>query len=230
MAADTLVALSPSDLPATQAGLAEWCGQKIAALEREASELDEHRMIAAANGWKLSAVTAALNRTARRITYYDKMRQAVEAGFLIVPNFPVTVLAVRVDRRSSRAKGHRSYASNFSVAPQLLPAGVGRYVDAEVGSVDMSYDQTDGKGGTMTVRRFEPIDEMDAPDFPMTAVKPTVMAATARAMALKVFDEIGLVQNTAPGDPILVGRLRDPRGSGRLCTFFLAWWLDPETL
>jgi hypothetical protein len=70
----------------------------------------------------------------------------------------------------------------------------------------------------------------DEPDFPFALVKPAVLDATQRAMALKVFDTIGVVQNDSGRDPIMVGQLLDPRGNGRLVTFFIAWWLDTSTL
>lgn len=72
--------------------------------------------------------------------------------------------------------------------------------------------------------------DYDAPDFPFLAVKPAVLAATQNAMALRVFDEIGTVQNSAGRDPIIVGRLLDPRGNGRVSTFFIAWWLNTADL
>jgi hypothetical protein len=49
-------------------------------------------------------------------------------------------------------------------------------------------------------------------------------------MALRVFDEMGTVTNQSGRDPIVVGRLLDPRGNRRCTTFFVAWWLDTATL
>jgi hypothetical protein len=73
--------------------------------------------------------------------------------------------------------------------------------------------------------------------FPVQAVKPIVLDATQRALAMKIFDSIGVVQNGGAGgfvqrrgDPIVVGRLIDPRGNGRMVTFFVAWWLNTKDL
>jgi len=30
--------------------------------------------------------------------------------------------------------------------------------------------------------------------------------------------------------PLIVGRLLDPRGNGRMVTFFIAWWLNTADL
>jgi len=224
-----LVALAPSDMEATQSMLTDWCTQKQRALQKEFDELDEHRMIAVANGWKLSGITSSLNRTARRITYYEKMKAAVEAGYVIVPNFPITTLAVRVDRGRQPATQSHSSWSNFPAEPQMLPVGKGRYVDDELFREDLSHTEPDGKGGTRIVPLFKSAG-YDEPDFPFAAVKPEVMDATARAMALKIFDVIGLVENQSGRDPIIVGQLLDPRGNRRRSTFFIAWWLNTSDL
>lgn len=229
MAVDDLVALSPADMPATQAFLSEWCVRKIAELEAERADHETNLELATEHGWKHRSVESVLNRLAKRIDYYRKVKAAVDEGYVIVPNFPITVFAVRVDREKQPEKVHDSRWSGFRATPQQLPAGEGRYVDDRVQYRDESFDETvDGK--TKHVQRYV-TDEYDEVDFPVTVVKPAVMAATARAMAMKVFDQMGIVQNVAAGrDPIVVGQLLDPRGNGRCVTFFVAWWLDPAAL
>lgn len=223
-----LVALAPSDLAPTQQALSGWCDEKMGALVRELADLDEHLLIASANGWKLRGLQASINRTQKRITYYEKMRAAVEAGYLMVPNFPVTVLAVRVARAKQRPSFSR-YGRHFPATAELLPAGSGRYVDEALFSSDLSHQESDGKGGTKTVTQYMS-GEYDEPDFPYHLMKPTVLAKTQQAMALKLFDQIGMVQNTAGRDPIMVGQLIDPRGNDRRATFFIAWWLNTRDL
>jgi hypothetical protein len=222
-----LVALSPADLAPTQAALGGWCAEKVSALRREQVDLEEHLMIATANGWKLSGLNASLNRVARRITYYEKIQVAVEAGYLVVPNFPVTTLAVRVKREKPLHETKDYKYAHFTSKAQLLPAGEGRYVDDTPIHRDESY--TVEKDGKQEHKTLLVVDSYDEPDFPFALVKPAVLDATQRAMALKVFDEIGSVTNQS-GDPIMVGRLLDPRGNGRCCTFFIAWWLNTAVL
>jgi hypothetical protein len=67
-------------------------------------------------------------------------------------------------------------------------------------------------------------------DFPLQGVMPEVLRATSRAMALKLFDQLGVVLNNGGRDPIVVGQLLDPKGNSRLVTFFVAWWLNTDTL
>jgi len=225
-----LVALAPSDMPAAQQALTAWCDHKIRTLGDELKEIEDHRLIATANGWKMASLTSRINLTARRVTYYEKLKAAVEAGYLIVPNMPVDVLAVRVKRATPRhAIASYEGSTNFNAEPQLLPAGEGRYVDDRVFTRDISYVATDQAGKSTKVDRYV-TDQYDEPDFPWAAVKPAVLDATARAMALKIFDQIGVVTNTSGRDPIMVGQLLDPRGQRRCATFFLAWWLNTADL
>lgn len=228
-----LVALAPTDMASTQTALSEWCTRKTKALEAELEDLRDHLLIAVNNGWKLRSLQASINRATRRVTYYEKIRAAVDAGYLLVPNFPVRVLAVRVDRakQPEQTAGYEYHTEFKRARPELLPAGEGRYVDETLLIRNDSYQEPDGKGGMKTVDRYVSTD-YDEPDFPFAMVKPVVLAATQHAMALKVFDTIGMVENTASAgrDPIMVGQLLDPRGNGRRSTFFIAWWLNTADL
>ena len=227
----SLVSLSPGELPAAQAALSAWCARKQTALERELADLQEHHLIASGNGWKLRGLESAMQRAARRITYYGKVKDAVDAGYVIVPNLPVTVLAVRVAGARPRRQVESAHQGSwvFNTKPELLPAGEGHYVDDRLFTSDHGYEEPDAKGGSRRVDRYIS-ENFDAPDFPFTLMKPVVLAATERAMALRLFDTIGMVENRSGTDPIMVAQLLDPRGGDRRCTFFLAWWLNTRGL
>jgi hypothetical protein len=227
----TLVALSASDMAPAQTELVAWCDRKIAAVQTELSDLEANLELATEHGWKYRSVEAALNRTQKRILYYEKIRAAVSAGYLIVPNFPIDVFAVRVQRtKQPEETSDYEYSSHFKTArPQLLPAGAGRYVDDALAIRDESIDQPLPDGKTKRVSRFVS-DDYNEVDFPVALVKPAVLSATQRAMALRVFDQMGTVQNQSGRDPIVVGQLLDPRGNHRRVTFFVAWWLNTRDL
>jgi len=182
-----------------------------------------------ADSWKHASVVATLNRTAKRILYYEKIKAAVEAGYLIVPNFPIDVFAVRVQRhRQPKVTASYPESSKFDTKPELLPAGEGRYVDDRLFTRDLSHTELrEGKERRVGVYVSS---DYDTVDFPVVAVKPAILQATQRAMALNIFDQMGSVQNESGRDPIVVGQLLDPRGNGRRVTFFVAWWLDTASL
>lgn len=227
-----LVALTPAEMVPAQAGLVDWCDRKIRALTDEADELALHEKLATENGWKTSVVTANVNRTARRIVYYSKMRDALAAGYLLVPNMPVEIMAVRVNRaKQSESTSDSAWHGDFPAKPQAsLPSGEGRYVNDTLLRHSRRYGDTDGAGKPIVRTQYFSGD-YDEVDFPIALTKPVVLDAVARAMALKIFDQIGLVRNGSPKrDPIYVGQLLDPRGNDRMATFFLAWWVDTSTL
>lgn len=224
-----VVALTPADMVPAQQNLIAWCDRKIRALGDEADELELHQKLAIENGWKTSVVTASLNRTARRITYYGKIKAALQAGYLLVPNMPVDVMAIRVKRGTPITKTSTSEWRAGVVGVESLPPGEGRYVDQEAYTRSFEVPDKNYKGEPTTVTHYQ-TTEFDEVDFPVALTKPVVLERVAQAMALKVFDSIGRVQNSGGRDPIYVGQLIDPRGRGRVATFFLAWWVDTRTL
>lgn len=226
----TAVALTPEAMAPAQAALIAWCDRKVQAVRTELADLEANLDLATEHGWKHKSVENTLNRTKKRITYYENIKAALAAGYLIVPNFPVDILAVRVQRHKQPSKTD-SYAGSrkFNATPERLPAGEGRYVDERLFTKSMRYQET-GHDGKPVNRTSYTSTDYDEVDLPMTLIKPTVLRATQRAMALRIFDQVCLVSNTSGRDPIIVGQLLDPRGNGRRCTFFVAWWLDTKDL
>jgi hypothetical protein len=225
----TLVALSPTDIPAAQAEIAEWCRRKIHELQVQRSDFIDNARIAAEHQWQFRSLEAAAKRCERTISYYEKIAAAVSEGFLIVPNFDVEVIAVRTDRRKpNRNEPHEARA-------RLLPVGEGRYVDDKPHIRTEAYQATDYQNKPVTRTRDLATRFDENLDFPVLAVKPIVMEATARAMAFKIFDRIGVVTGKRE-DPVVVGQIIDPRhpyryqGRPKVVTFFVAWWLDSRTL
>ena len=226
----TLVALTPADMVPAQTELRAWCDRKVAAVQTELADLEANLEMAVTAGFKLRGVQDAISRTNKRVLYYEKLKAAVEAGYVIVPNFPVALFAVRVQRDKQReATDDYSRSSKFEAKPELLPAGEGRYVDERVFTTSEQYEEKGYNDKMVTKTRYTSAD-YDVVDFPVSVVKPSILAATQQAMALKLFDQMGIVRNESGNDPIVVGQLLDPRGNGRRVTFFVAWWLDTASL
>jgi len=223
-----LVALSPHDVGPAQVNLSAWCRGKIAAL---GSELRDHRQNlrhAHASKWKTTPWQSLVSKTKRRMIYYAKIKSAVDAGYLVVPNFDIDVFAVKTTRRRPPIVDDRTKAQ-----PDLSPAGRGEYVDDVVFSYVREDTITNRDNTTRKVKSDVPTDYDFEPDIPLRGVKPVILDATQRAMALRIFDQIGVVK-ARKQDPIIVGQIIDPDQNGRywkktIC-FFIAWWLDPSTL
>lgn len=243
-----LVALAPEDVPQQQHELIDWCTRKVHALQAEADEFEESARVAMDHNWQYKRMLAAATRAHKAALYYTKIKAAVEAGYLIVPNFDIEVMAVRVKRQHVRGRPRHESSSYGApgeprmpeVRPDLLPVGEGRYVDEA--SKNRLIRWTTPKPGSADPKEhvhhlsITP-SEFDEVDFPIVAIKPAIMNATARAMSLKIFDRIGVVTGRRE-DPLVVGQLIDPRKGqgglwgrpGKVVSFFIAWWLDTRSL
>lgn len=242
MESTTLVALTPAEMPAAQTALVGWCEQKIAQVTTIVADLKHNFEIATKNRWSpRHSLAKAIAREEKRIDYYGKIKAAVEAGYLIIPNFPVDAFAVRVRPEEARKKTATHISAALTdVTPALLAAGEGEYVDDKRPVIDGRYEEPHPKpnyqGQTIT-RGEVTVKEYDEDiDMPLMTVKPVVLQAVERAMALKIFDSLGIVQQRK-ADPIIVGTINDPRekwdhrsSSAKRVTFFVAWWLDLDTL
>lgn len=227
-----LIALAPYDLPIAQRELAEWCRAHIVALGRELREQRTNlrecrRMLWRSNGW-----TNAIARTRKRMIYFAKLQAAVRAGYLVVPNFDVDVIAVRVGRLTPDAA-----VGEETATPDVLPPGRGRYVDDALVGHHETKTWKDHNQKEQSRQEFHPSHFGEQLDFPGALVKPAILDAANRAMALRLFDRIGIVRGRRRSDPILVGQIIDPRTprhslrwSPKCVSFFVAWWLNTEDL
>jgi len=220
-----LIALSPTDLAPAQQSLIEWCDKRIdhwIAERREAQEGYDH---AIAHKWKASQFKRIMLKADRRIGFYRKVRAAIDAGYLIVPNFPMDVFAIRTGAGRGRYI-EKSYNTGFRQEPRLLEQGQGEYKNPmpEV----FSSNRDDGKGGKKSV--YYPGALQDELEIPMHLVKPEIMQAVDRARALKLFDQIGIVTDQK-ADPIVCGQILSESGWGqKRVTFFIAWFVDLDKL
>lgn len=245
-----LSATNPEEMVQCHQTAIAWAKRKIELIHQEAevllgeiAELDAAYQHAKKCKWKWQALfnafgTATKRRefTLERVEYYKKMLAAFEAGYYIVPNFPVTLFAIR----TGKAKPKRMWArlcysdnKNFEQEPQVLPAGVGEYVNPQP-IVKKDWSSADTKPGQNTTYRFEAASWQQL-DFPANMARVHVMDAATRAMDAKIFDEVGFLPQDYKRnpDPLLIGRLIDPRSttySKRYVSFIIAWHIDTKTL
>lgn len=243
-----LVARNPEEMKAAQSDLLEWLKGKLTEIEIEVRELNAGLEEARRNNWKTDALTRARNRAVSLETFYFKMLIAVEAGYTVIPEFPIDVFAIRVTRGGVRVRQRESTSSwgwpNIDdERSDRAPAGAGRYENPAQTVRNWEYKTKDKEGKEVTHRVTTPTDFQSEIIFPMIAARPVVMNATAEAMALKVFDQIGVcrpVQQSATGralsgwgqgDPLIIGQILHQRASGlRAISFIIAWHLNLNEL
>ena len=230
-----LVATDPAQLQQSQKQLIAWCDRKIRAVREEAREFRQNLDVAKASKWNTARPKAYLRLAEGRLTFYRKIKDALEAGFYIVPNFPIDLFAIRTTAKEPSGRTERYQSKwNWRVTPErsmLLESGDGDNVNPEPVTSRRASQVTGANGSTQTVYDLTPTTFVDV-DFPFVLAKPQVLEETQRAMALKIFDEIGTCPQTKKSDPMVIGIIKAPRRGymQKQVSFLIAWFLDTDTL
>lgn len=227
-----LAAFSPLELTSQQGKIAAFVAAKIDELKAQIVELESELKIAVDSGWRTGGWDLQIRLAEKRVEYYTKMRTALEAGYMIIPAMDADVIAVRTTRRKPAAKVVKNMWNVPSVESNAPPIGTGNYV-SPLPLVHTENVNELGRDQKPVLKKYLHACDFSAVDFPMDVAKPVVMSATARAMQLKVFDEIGVVRDkrqSKRNDPFLVGRIIDPRKGRSGVGFFIGWFLDLRSL
>jgi ParB-like chromosome segregation protein Spo0J len=153
-----LIARNPNEMALARTNMEQWLRQKIAACEREENELFAALEKAMNAGWDADTLKRHSSLAEKRTRFYRKALIAVEAGYTLVPNFPIDVFAMRVKRsRPPRHDEVSSYSAPRAHVPEpsSLPAGEGRYVSGETVR-GRTGDYTETKDGKEIKKYFSP--------------------------------------------------------------------------
>ena len=228
------IARTPAEMEQAQTDLIDWARAKLEMVRNELNEAQESLKIAKQSKWNVTRWQAVVSRARRRMIFYTKVKRALEAGYYIVPPFPVDVFAVRTDRAQPSGSQTSSYgwigASALDQKPRRLPEGEGEYVAAEpeVWITDLSHIDSEGKK-VSKYRHYA--KEFRDVDFPFTFAKPQLLEQVSKAMKEKIFDQFGVLPKyERKGDPIVVGQILHPNQYRSPITFFVGWWLDTKDI
>lgn len=225
---------NPADMVGAQQSMILWCDRKIQAETAELAEAQRNLDAAKVHKWSTVAWAAQVKKHEKRMEFYDKIKMALEAGYYIVPPFPIDLFAIRTDRASPRGNWQtNNWRDHHEQKGQALSAGDGRYVSPDPTLAKEDFAESDGKGGTKAVTRWS-ADEWKEADFPFKLAKAEIMTATRAAMALKIFDQMGALPTHRAPDPMICGQILFPQqpsyGERKAVTFFVSWWLDTRSL
>jgi len=223
-----VIARNPQEMEAAQSQLVAWVDNKIHEADQQLADFQQNLALAQRERWKTSGLTTACRLARRKCQFYEKMKAAIEAGYVIVPNFPIDVFAIRTEKEEPKqdCSIHRhDRRLQRSEAPQL---GKGRNVSNEPVIVSQK-EVIDEKTTT-----YYWADAFQEVDFPLKFAKITVLDDVGKALALNIFDEIGVLPaRAAKVDPMVIGQIVY-RGSHsyteRRLSFLITWWLNEEHL
>lgn len=234
-----VVAKTASEMEVAQKQLIGWVDSKMAELTVELLEAEENLKLFAKNKWRTDPSKKAVAKAKKHFEYYEKMKAALEAGYVIIPNMPeqaFDVFAVRTTAKNPRqniatSAWSRNVKDQVTNSPALHE---GKYVspDAVENSVSDTITKPDGKKETQITSWAE---DFQAITFPFRLAKPQVLKDTADALKLGIFDEFiaspKFRRSKVRGDPMIMGRIIIREGYHvKAVTFLITWFVDSKDL
>lgn len=227
-----LVARNAVEMQQSQGNLMSWLTAKIESITAEMAEYQDSLAEAVANKWSTRGLKKAVSGAFWRREFYQKALDAVKAGFTIVPEFPIDIFAIRVARDTPEggvndARYSRPLPDNERC--EILPTGAGGYVSPRPKVLRWKETRTDARDKSEYRINLVRPTALQSVEFPIRSARAEVMSATAEAMALKVFDEIGICPPARQADPLVIGRIWLPRTT-KSVNFLIAWHLNLSEL
>lgn len=234
-----VVAKTASEMEVAQKQLIGWVEGKMAELTIEASEAEENLKLFTKNKWRTDPSKKAVAKAKKHFEYYEKMKAALEAGYVIIPNMPeqaFDVFAIRTTAKNPR-ENQATSAWSRNVKDQVTNSPAleeGKYVspDAVEKSITNTITNQLGKKETQITSWAE---EFQAITFPFRLAKPQVLNDTAEALKLGIFDELvaspKFRRSKPHGDPMIMGRIIIREGYRvKATTFLITWFVDSKDL
>lgn len=235
----SFTAENADEMAQCQNGLIQWAKSKIEEVRKEAFELKVAFDHAVKQKWSSGILKRHAVLALKRQDFYERMLTALKHGYQIVPSFPVTAFAIRTDRKKPLKMMSTYHHGSHTQTAEGIPAGEGDYKNPFPVVLQRTITAA-------TVTTNEKVnywaDAWKDLVFPFSMAKPKIMEASTRAMALKIFDDLGILPGysahegtRAPqGDPLIIARLKYPKRytyqTERHISFIVAWHLDVSDL
>lgn len=234
----SFTAENADEMAQCQNGMIAWAQAKVEQVRKEAFELKVAYDHAVKQKWSNSILKRHAGLAVKRLDFYERLLTALEHGYQIVPSFPITAFAIRTDRKKPLKMWTTEYYKSHTQEPTLSPAGEGEYKNPFPYVEQMTTNAATQNTAEKRAYWAEAWKELE---FPFSMSKPRIMEATTRAMALKIFDDIGILPGYATsegtrapaGDPLIIARLKVPKlgaYNSRYISFIIAWHLDVSDL
>lgn len=218
----TLMALNPAAMTVAQSDLVLWCANKINEVTEELTSAESVMVAIQKAGMFDQRARHLVNRAKKRIQLYRKIKSALDAGYYIVPPFPVQSFAIRTNQETPPAKLDNRRWQNAVSAPSL-PIGEGEFRGA-VPVREFSHEEkkTNSAGNDYIVDFFHNVEWKDV-EFPLQVSRPELIEATAKAVKERIFDSLGVLPTYRKDDPLIVGQINHWSKGRSPVTFFVAW-------
>ena len=225
----SLIATTPTQMQAITPRVIDWCDKRIEAANHEWSLASATFNSLLKAGYRTHPAQALMNKATKRIRFYEKVKSAIQAGYVIVPPFDLQLFAIRTKSDAPRLdRNERGWVKEQPV--MRLSEGEGEFRNARVSRFKVdTITKKNSAGNEYKSDVYENADDWEELELPVRAMKPEIIDAIDQAQQLRIFDALGIAPNYRSADPVICGQIRRPEGPGVL-TFFIAWWLDESDL
>lgn len=233
-----VIARNPAEMQVAQQKLCDWAAGQVEKSLAELREMEDSLAQARKSKWRTTGFVTNLRYARERFNYYTKVKAALDAGYVIVPNFDLDIFAIRTtkfkpknEETSGRwGKPHSMEFENHSDRPQL---GDGEYRDPWP-ELTHTVETITGKDGTTHKENQAVSKDWRDVDFPYKLAKPQILTDTSKAMACMIFDKIGVTphRRVRNQDPMIVGQItcKGRPSQEKDISFLITWWVDHTDL
>ena len=235
----TVIATNHQEMQAAQQVLIQRVGGRLARLYSEIANLGKNLALAKAGHLDRSRINAAISKARRRVVFYEKLKAALEAGYTLIPDMEVEVFAIRTTKQGpdrNYKQDTRNYDFFLSVDDQESnrpPVSVGTYVRPQPTIYRSKKEKGVDQAGKITyTREAWAEDWQEELLFPFSLAKVRIVEETTRALALKVFDNLGVLPvSRRNADPMVIGQVVLKEGwRERRMNFLICWFVDADTI
>lgn len=241
MAKDVVViASNPQQMQSAQTKLIQHFVEKMSTTEIELIEAKENVANAKKNKWKAGPFVKHVTRLVQKFNFYDKLKCALEQGYVMIPNFDdLDLFAIRTTKKRPKGKSATGgsvsrYEKAWANRPDKQetnspPGGEGQYVNADTINSSWTREVTMAGEANQSYVKTTTAKAWDLVDFPFHLAKPQILESTAKAMKHLTFDDIGIRpgRHIRRGDPMVVGRVLL---GNKQVSFLITWFIDTKDL
>lgn len=236
----TVIATNHQEMQAAQQVLIRRVAGRLSRLYSEIANLGKNLVLAKAGHLDRSRINSAISKARRRVVFYEKLKAALEAGYTLIPDMEVEVFAIRTTKKEPDEHHHlvTNLYENFFVSvdeqeSNRPPLGEGTYVRPGAATQESKVAKGTDEAGKITyTREAWAEDWQEELLFPFSLAKVRIVEETTRALALKVFDNLGtLPASRRNADPMVIGQVVLKEGwQERRMNFLICWFVDVNTI
>jgi hypothetical protein len=225
-----VVAKTADEMVSSREKLAQWAAAKVLVAKEELVLAETELAKVKEMKQRTASYRTKVAEAKDTVVFYEKIQAALAAGYCIVPEFPIQIIAVRTCAEEppavERKADWRGLPAFESESP---PLGEGQYVSPITKNTTES--RTEGEDEKAKIVKYRVATGFRKVSFPVKFARMEILENLDKAQTHRIFDAIGLLPSTARPrpDPMLIGRV-EHGSSGKVVSFMIAWWIDTKTL